>query len=52
MQGPMLSCGGGHLGFLMLTKRDCSMIIHIQFGFNQVIIFEIGGSHEHALQPW
>jgi hypothetical protein len=39
-----MSCGGGHLGFLIHIKnrnlvKDIQMIIHLQFGFSQFISF-------------
>jgi hypothetical protein len=39
-----MSCGGGHLGFLIGIKninlvKDIPMIIHLQFGFSQFISF-------------
>ena len=40
-----MTCGGGHLGFQIITKntnliRDHSMIIHAQNGFIQLSSFE------------
>jgi hypothetical protein len=40
-----MSCGGGHLGFPIGIKnrnlvKDIPMIIHLQFGFSQLLVSE------------
>jgi hypothetical protein len=40
-----MSCGGGHLGFSISIKnrnlvKDIPMIIHLQFGFSQLLVSE------------
>jgi hypothetical protein len=47
-----MSCGGGHLGFLIGIKnsnfvKDIPMIIHLQFGFSLLIT----AGHRLTLDP-
>jgi hypothetical protein len=56
-----MSCGDGHLGFLIGIKnwilvKDIPMIIHLQFGFSQFISFREEdlwnfGQSEHIIGP-